>query len=78
MAKKKAMRRTLARKKSWLLANNPRQDNSCECFHRKVPDNNWIVISRYPTAEQCRKTIDVCSTFFMKMPIKKPHRGMQD
>jgi len=74
MAKKKGKKK--ATPKPFLLANNPRNDNSCQCFMRKVPSVEWIVIARYATMTQCHKTVAQCSEFFMMMPLKKPHKKM--
>jgi len=64
----------------WLLANNPRQDNSCQCFRHTVPDAAWIVVKRYATAEDCATDRDACSALFMQDPIRRdalPRRMMK-
>jgi hypothetical protein len=67
MAKKKAPKRP------WLLANNPDDNNVCQCFHRNVPNNQWIVVSRFTDEKSCRTMVNNCTVFFMKQPLKYRH-----
>lgn len=76
MPKKKAMNKA-AKARPIILANNPRNDNSCQCFVRNVPSNDWIIISRFPNMTQCQNILQQCSTFFMGMPLSKAHMAMK-
>ncbi len=50
----------------WILGNNPNQDNSCQCFKKKLPNPNWIAVKRYATEDECTQDTDACSELFMK------------
>lgn len=65
-----------AKPQSWLLANSPDDNNSCQCFHRAVPDNNWIVVARFASEQECRQTLPQCNQFFMQKPLKYPRARM--
>ena len=62
--------------KKIILANNPKMDNSCQCFVHQVPSLDWLIISRFATMAECQKVIDQCSALFMGMPITPPKKKM--
>ena len=72
-----AMAKKMAQPKNILLGNNPKLDNACRCFNKKVPSAEWIVIARYASMEDCQKITKNCTDFFMMMPIKKPQKAMR-
>lgn len=53
----------------WILANNPSQNSSCECFKLKMPSEKWIAVARFQTKNMCEQALTHCETFFKENPL---------
>ena len=81
MKKGKMQAMKKANLKPWILGNNPNDNNKCQCFKNKLPNQQWIAINSFPTQSICTSFFNSCSAFFMKMPLTKKqalqrHMGM--
>ena len=54
----------------WILANNPGDNNRCQCFKNRLPNKQWIAVNSFKTQSDCTGFVADCSSFFMKMPIQ--------
>ncbi len=55
----------------WILANNPSNNNQCQCFDGQVPSHKWFVISRFKSEDQCRQMIDHCNSYYKINPLRE-------
>lgn len=55
-------------KKKWILANNPHNNNQCDCI-QALPNRQWVIVARYRTEEECRDMLEHCNSHFMSKPL---------
>lgn len=63
------MQKRLNSLQPWILANNPNQNSSCECFKFKMPSAKWIAVARFETKNMCEAALTHCEDLFRKNPL---------